>query len=546
MKFQRIPVAEAEGAILAHSLRLGDFTLRKGRLLSAQDVSALSAGGHDDIVAARLEEDDVAENEAARTLAEALAGPGLTVAEPFTGRVNLMAGERGLLMVEVNRLDAVNLVDESLTVATLSPYAHLDAGQIAATIKVIPFAAPAAALEAAVAEAGAGKAVLQLKPFAPATTGLITTVLPGMKDSLLDKAEHAVSHRVEALGGTVAEVRRCTHTPEAVADAVRELREAGLSPIFVLGASANVDRRDVVPAGIEIAGGTVEHFGMPVDPGNLLLLARLGEVPVVGVPGCARSPKLNGFDWVLERLFAGLRPTPEDIMRMGAGGLLKEFAGRPQPRQPRPVTETAAGPRIAAVVLAAGQSRRMGKRNKLLSDLDGTVMIARVVAHALASRADPVIVVTGHEAEAVRQALAGRDVEFVHNPDYASGLSTSLKAGIAAVPADADGAIACLGDMPRVGAGHMDKLIAAFDPEEGRAICVPTKDGKRGNPVLWGADLFADIGHIEGDVGARHIIGRYAELVCEVGMDDDAIFMDVDTPAALIAARGGGPAKAKD
>src|SRR5207247_3550875 len=160
----------------------------------------------------------------------------------------------------------------------------------------------------------------------------------------------------------------------------------GADIVFVHGASAIVDRRDVIPEAVVAAGGRVDHFGMPVDPGNLLLLGHVGDTPVLGLPGCARSPQVNGFDWVLERLVSGLPVGPREIMRMGSGGLLAEIPSRPLPRaaaSPAPNAKPPErapppGPRIAALLLAAGQSRRMGGPNKLLADIDGRPMVARV------------------------------------------------------------------------------------------------------------------------------------------------------------------------
>ena len=256
---------------------------------------------------------------------------------------------------------------------------------------------------------------------------------------------------------------------------------------------------------------------------------------MLGAPGCARSPKENGFDWVLMRLLAGLPVTRADITGLGVGGLLMEIVTRPQPRA-EPAPE--ARPQVAAIVLAAGRSTRMGGPNKLLAEIDGRPLVRiadRAGARPRAPR--PVIVVTGHQRERVERALAGLPVTFVHNPDFAEGLSTSLKAGIAAVPAEADGAIVCLGDMPQVSATLIDRLIAAFDPERGALVVVPTIAGKRGNPVLWSRRFFPDLMAVEGDVGARHLIGGYAEAVVEVPVEDAAALTDVDTPEALIAVR---------
>src|SRR5205814_5377025 len=218
------------------------------------------------------------------------------------------------------------------------------------------------------------------------------------------------------------------HEQAALAQAIEEVL-AGAELVIVFGASAIADRRDVIPAAVESIGGRVEHFGMPVDPGNLLLLAQARGRPVLGAPGCARSPKENGFDWVLMRLLANLPVPREAITGLGVGGLLMEIVTRPQPRD-EPVRVGAH--RIAAVVLAAGRSTRMGGPNKLVAEIGGKPLVRIAAEQALASRAQPVLVVTGHDRERIEAALSGLAVRFVYNPDFADGLGTSLRAGIAA------------------------------------------------------------------------------------------------------------------
>jgi molybdenum cofactor cytidylyltransferase len=179
----------------------------------------------------------------------------------------------------------------------------------------------------------------------------------------------------------------------------------------------------------------------------------------------------------------------------------------------------------------------MGAVNKLIAEIGGKPLVRIVVEQALASHASPVIVVTGHEHEKVEAALADLPVKLVHNPDYADGLGTSLKVGIAAVPADVDGAIVCLGDMPQVDCQLIDKLIAAFDPEKGALVVVPSIEGRRGNPVLWSRRFFNDLMAIQGDIGARHLIGSYTEAVTEVPVEGAAALTDVDTPESLSAVK---------
>ena len=536
MFFGSIPVAEAEDCILAHSLRFEGGIFKKGRRLSAPDIAALNEAGVAAVLAARFEEGDVPEDDAARIVADAICGAGAKTSAPFTGRCNLYAGADGLILVDRALIDALNQVHESITIATLTPFDHVTAGQLLATVKIIPFAAPQDATDACVAMARKA-APVALEPIKPRQAGLVMTTLSGTKDSVLDKTAAVVGARLNQLGSDLSAERRCDHEAAAIGAAVQELIAEGCAPILIYGASAIVDRRDVVPSGIVAAGGTIDHFGMPVDPGNLILTAHIGDTAVIGLPGCARSPKLNGVDWVLWRLLADVPVDAAAIQAMGVGGLLKEIPSRGQLREPGSPVDAPRVPRITAVILAAGQSRRMGAANKLLEEVDGATMVHRVVAQASASQADKVIVVLGHEGDAVRAALAESGVAFTDSPHYADGLSASLKAGVAAVPAGSDGAIVLLGDMPAVTAAHIDQVIAAFNPVEGRSICVPTTRGKRGNPVLWGRDYFAEIGALSGDVGARHLIGAHADAVCEVALEDDAIFVDVDTPDALRAYR---------
>jgi len=544
MRFGEVPLAEAEGAILAHNLKLGTTAFKKARVLSPADLELMAASGLSRIVVARLEPGDVGENEAARRIAEAAAGDGVEAAAPFTGRANLFAKSRGLLTFDRERLDRLNLVDEAITLGTLPPFAVVEPRMMVATVKIIPFAAPTPAVERCVAAARSDGPLLRVAPFLPRSVGLIQTRLPGLKESILDKTREVTEGRLKALGCRLVLEERCNHAAADLAPVIRDAIGHGIDLLLIHGASAILDRRDVIPAAIVAAGGLIDHFGMPVDPGNLLLLGHLGERAVLGLPGCARSPKVNGFDWVLERLVAGLPVGSAEIMRMGSGGLLAEIPSRPLPRaeatraaEPKPEAKPQ-GPRIGALLLAAGQSRRMGGPNKLLAELDGVPMVAHVARRLLASRARPIIAVLGNQADAVDTALGKLPVERVRNPEFAGGLSTSLKRGILALPSDLDGVIVCLGDMPLISGRHLDRLIAAFNPLEGRAIVVPTRTGKRGNPVLWSSRFFPEMAALAGDVGAKHLIGEHAELVAEVEMDDDAVLVDIDTPEALDALTG--------
>jgi molybdenum cofactor cytidylyltransferase len=534
MKFGAVPPDQALDSTAVHSIRKGDLVLRKGTRIGASEVAALKAAGVTEIVVARLDPGDVSEDQAAADIAKALAGKAVRIDRAFTGRCNLFADAAGILVVDKNAIDRLNRIDEAVTLATLPAFKPVVEGEMIATVKIIPFAVAAVPRDAALNEAAKARPVLRVAPYKIRKIGVVSTLLPGLAPKVVEKTLKVMAERIGPAGASIFAERRVPHEQSALAKAIDELLKAGAELVVVFGASAIADRRDVIPAAIETVGGTIEHFGMPVDPGNLMLIGRAGAVPVLGAPGCARSPKENGFDWVLMRLLAGLPVAREDITGMGVGGLLMEIVTRPQPRE-KPEPEQ--GKHIAAVVLAAGRSTRMGAVNKLIAEIGGKPLVRIAVEQALASRASPVVVVTGHQCEKVKAALKGLNVRLTNNPEYADGLGTSLRAGIAAVPDNADGVIVCLGDMPQVDAALIDRLIAAFDPERGALVVVPTIAGRRGNPVVWARRFFHDLMAIHGDIGARHLIGSYAEAVVEVPILGDAALMDVDTPESLSAVK---------
>jgi molybdenum cofactor cytidylyltransferase len=535
MKFGAVAPRDAVGATAVHTIRQGSLVLKKGTLIGPAEVAALEGAGIKEIVVARLEASDVSEDVAAADIAKAVAGQGVHVDRAFTGRANLFAQSAGVLVVDKDAVDRLNRVDEAITFATLSAYKPVVAGEMVATVKIIPFGVAKSARDTAVA--GAKAPLLRVAPYRIRKVGVVSTLLPGLAAKVIDKTLKITAERLAPAGATIIAERRVPHDRAALAKALDEVLKAGAELAIVFGASAIADRRDVIPAALEEIGGTVEHFGMPVDPGNLMMIGAAAGRPVIGAPGCARSPKENGFDWVLMRLLAGLPVPRQDITGLGVGGLLMEIVTRPQPRDEPLPSGHDSRLAIAAIVLGAGRSSRMGGPNKLLAEINGKPLIRMVVEQALASRAQPVLVVTGHQRERVEAALAGLPVQFVHNPHFADGLGTSLKAGIAALQPNIDGTIVCLGDMPQVDAALIDRLIGAIDPDKGALIAVPVIEGKRGNPVVWSRRFFPDLMTVEGDIGARYLIGRYAEAVAEVPVDGTAALTDVDTPEAFAAVK---------
>lgn len=321
MRFGPVPLDQALGAILAHSVPLPGSRLRKGAVLTAAEIDTLRAVGVSQVVVAALDAGDVAEDAAATRLARALVpgDQGLSLTEAFTGRVNLKAKGPGIVALDAAAIHALNRTHPSITLATLPPFARVVAGTLVGTVKIISYAVPDAALCRAEAVA---QAAIRILPVVRATAGLLLTEVPGQDGKLTAKGKRAVEARLRALGMDLAEVMIVPHDLGAMAEALTQMEG---DMLLILTGSATSDLHDTGPEALRRAGGQVAQFGLPVDPGNLLFHGSLGTRPVIGLPGCARSPALNGADWVLERFACGLQVSADDIAMMGVGGLLKEI-----------------------------------------------------------------------------------------------------------------------------------------------------------------------------------------------------------------------------
>lgn len=326
MEFGPVDLDRAEGAILAHSQRVPGARIRKGRVLVADDIAALRGAGLTRVIVARLTLSDLGEDCAARVLAQAMApDPGaahVRLGKAATGRVNIHAACPGIVDLDAGAIGALNALDPGITLATLPQFGRVATGQMVATVKIIPYG-----VAGEIVSRGADilADTLRVRPVRMQTADLIITDMgqgPG-------KGEAAIAMRLERLGMELTAVNIVPHSADAIA---RALISASGDMVLLLTASATSDARDVGPSGLIAAGGTLTRFGMPVDPGNLLFLGDLSGRPVIGLPGCARSPALNGADWVLERVACGHMPDTAEIAAMGVGGLLKEPPSRPHPR----------------------------------------------------------------------------------------------------------------------------------------------------------------------------------------------------------------------
>lgn len=525
MKFGSVTLSQAQGGILAHSLTLPNGErLRKGLEIDATVLEALKLAGMTDITIAMPQEGDVGENVAATLIAKQFENHNIRIEKASTGRVNLFASCNGVFRVTGAVINSFNAVDPAITLATLPDFASVNEGRLIATIKIIPYTVSSTSLEEVLSLETEN--AISIAPYRKMRVGLVATQLPSLKASVMDKTRRLLDQRLALCESEIISELRVPHATADIADAISQIRnDCDLMVIF--GASAICDIADCIPQAIRECGGEIVRFGMPVDPGNLMLMAKLGGMPVIGAPGCARSKAENGFDWILQRLIAGIEVTSEDIAGMGVGGLLMETGARPHPRERKTVKSGV----VAGLIMAAGQSRRMGEQNKMTVKVKGKPMVRHVMEAATASRLDRVTLVTGHKPHETREALNGLVFDTVHNPDYDQGLSTSLSSGIISLGATVSHALVLLGDMPFVNRQMID-LMLEKSQEAPDAIIVATHEGKRGNPVLWPRTYFANIASIEGDVGAKHILEANKEKVVEVELGE-AASIDLDTPAAV-------------
>lgn len=334
MKFGPVPLEEALGKVLAHNLvdERGRRLLGKGRVLSCADVEKIGRLGMDRVVVADPGPGDLDENEAARRVGAAVAGPGIRMVAPGVGRANLVARHHGPVAINVPALSVLNNIDPGITLATLRNHTLVQAGELVTLVKIVPFGIPEARIVDVESTARRLAPIVDLQRMEPLNVGLIISGPERAQDRLRRALEPPTRERLQGLGSQLGGVVATSHEPEGIAAAIRQQVDSGMDLLLIGSVSAIIDREDVVPTGLRLAGGTVTHFGMPVDPGSLLMLGYLGGVPVIGAPGCIRSPRTNVIDLLLPRLLAGERLTRADLVAMGHGGLLEDIRERPMPR----------------------------------------------------------------------------------------------------------------------------------------------------------------------------------------------------------------------
>lgn len=526
MQFGELPVSKCTGCILAHSQVIGSKRIAKGTVLDTALIEKFLSNGYKSLTVARLEAGDIEENAAAEKLAKAFGGNGTRLEKAHTGRVNIYASVDGLLEFDRASIIATNSISSGITIAVVAPDQWVLAGRMIASAKIIPYAVPSDDIDQAISVATA----MHVHPPISKSAVLIQTTLASIKTKALEKTERITEQRLEARSSSLLADYRCDHQIDKLSQMLAKASESKPDIILIVGASAISDACDVIPAAVEKLGGQVRRVGLPVDPGNLLMLAEYNGVPVLGLPGCARSPKYNGFDLLLDRIVCNVEITDDWLSGLCIGGLFSEAHDRPQPRVAVKSEATSAN-RVAAIVLAAGSSRRAGSENKLLHLYNSKPMICTVVESVLASKVSECLVVTGHQSDQVANAVEAYDIPVCYCPRHTDGMAHTLAAGLSRLQ-HYDAVIVCLGDMPHVTTDVIDRIISS---QQGLAdkIVVPVHKGVRGNPVMFGRTFYDTLLQHEGDSGARFLIKQYPEKVIEIETGDASVLKDYDTLESL-------------
>ncbi len=523
--------ADYQDCFLAHSLKTPNGRIGKGTRITATLALELMQHGISEILVAKLEEGDVHEDEAARTIATQLVGQGVCLSTARTGRVNLLATTEGLCCFDAQSIIEANAVDEGITIATLSENQWVAQGRMVATIKIIPYAVTEEHVQRVLTVLATSRLVVAAAKSHK--VALIQTRLNSILETVLDKTRRVIENRLNARAASLMHESRCQHDTAPLATLIEESLQNQPDWLLLVGASAISDRADVIPEAIIKAGGAIDRYGIPVDPGNLLLLAHIGSTHVIGLPGCARSPRYNGLDMIFDRMACEVPVTDRWLVSLSVGGLLTEIADRPAPR-----ISALQKTNIGAVILAAGSSKRAGPTNKLLTPYGEHTMVSHIVNIVCDSQASRVVAVTGYENSLVENALSSSSVACHYNKAFDSGMASSVVTGVSQLT-DTDGVLVCLGDMPHITTDIINQLIDAFKKNPDKSIFVPVHGNQRGNPVLFSKVFFDTLLTLKGDTGAKKLIQQYPDAVCEVIVSHDAVLLDYDTPDELAKVESG-------
>jgi len=530
MKIEHLDPKESQGSILAQSYNLSERKLSKGTRVSKAIVELLNKENIKTILCAVPHENDMDEDAAAEAISNAIDRNRLYAEEASTGRVNFRTPALGVVRYNRELIKKINLVDESIAFSIVEHNQLLAKNDLIATLKIIPFFVSKIYVEQVVTLLSKYE-IFKIHRLEEKKVEFIQTYYDWQKRSIFKATSNVTRSRLDALGCLLEKETLIPHDHESLCSEIKSSLDSGAQVLLISGASAITDRSDYIPKAILSVGGEIIQYGLAVDPGNLLLIGQIGGTTVIGMPGCARSPKLNGFDWVLQLLMANIPITKEELADMGAGGLLMEIASRPLPRAlSKSVNKREK--KIMGVILAAGNSTRMGKDNKLLRNVGDASLVRNTAVEMLNSDVDSCSIVLGYQSDKVAEVIKDLNINLILNPFWQEGQASSLKAALNTLDDTYSDLLIMLGDLPGVKSRHINRVIEEHLLTNNRRskITIPSFNGKKGNPVIWGRSFFPDLLNLEGDVGGRALFNHHPAAINLLDMDDPAVVTDTDTP----------------
>ncbi len=530
MKIQSLGPRESIGLVLAQTYNLPSKTISKGTFITNEIFAYFKTENVRTILCAVPEEDDIHEDEAAEAISNAIDKNQMYAERASTGRVNFKSNSLCLVRYERDFIREVNLVDESIAFSIVEHNQLIAKNDLIATLKIIPFFTKKKYVNQVI-KILAKDEIFKIHSLKKKEVTLIQTCFEWQRKSIFTATSNVTRSRLEALGCPLKKETLIPHNHKSLCSEIESSIDSGAQVLLISGASAITDRSDYIPKAILAVGGEIIQFGLPVDPGNLLLIGQIGSTTIIGMPGCARSPKLNGFDWVLQLLMANIPINKAELADMGAGGLLMEIASRPLPRALAKSVKKREK-KIMGVILAAGNSTRMGKDNKLLRNIGDASLVRNTAIEMLKSDLDSCSIVLGYQADKIAEAIKDLNLNLILNPLWEEGQGSSLKAAVNTLDTTYSDVLIMLGDLPGVTSKHINTIIEEHLLTDNRKskITIPSFNGKKGNPVIWGRSFFPDLSNLQGDVGGRALFSQHPAAINLLDMDDPAVVTDTDTP----------------
>ena len=530
MKIKSLAPQDSIGAVLAQTYNLPSKIISKGTFVTNEFVGYFKIGNVKTILCAVPEEGDIHEDEAAKAISSAIDKNHIYADKASTGRVNFKSQSLCLVRYDRDFIKEVNLVDESIAFSIVEHNQLLAEGDLIATLKIIPFFMQKKYVDRVI-KMLAKDELFKIHNLKKKEVTLIQTCFEWQKKSIFTATSNVTKARLEALGCSLKKEKLINHDYDTLCAIIRSSVKNDPEILLISGASAITDRSDYIPKAILSEGGELIQYGLAVDPGNLLLIGKVGKTTVIGMPGCARSPKLNGFDWVLQLLMADIPINREELADMGAGGLLMEIASRPLPRA-LAKSVSKGEKKVMGVILAAGNSTRMGRENKLLRNIGNAPLIRNTAIEMLKSDLDSCSIVLGYQSDKVADVIKDLNVNLILNPLWKEGQASSLRAAINTLDSTYSDLLIMLGDLPGIKSSHINSIIEEHLITDNRKskITIPSFKGQKGNPVIWGRSFFHDLSNLEGDVGGRNLFSEHPAAINILEMDDPWVVKDADTP----------------